>query len=75
MDISTSDLLRKVAKAHGVKLNLLPLPVGLMRFVANLFGKGALADRLLEIYRWIVLKQRDLLGWQPVSTMEKQLRK
>ena len=75
VDVSTADLLRKVAKAHDVKLSLLPLPVGLMKFVAKLLGKSALTDRLFGNLQVDSSKARDLLGWQPVSTMEKQLEK
>ena len=73
VDVSTSDLLRKVAKACGVKSRLLPVPVGLMRLAARLLGKGAVADRLFGNLQVDSSKARDLLGWKPVVTMDEAL--
>lgn len=72
-DVSTSDLLRKVAKAYEVKARLLPVPVGLMKMAANLLGKGAVADRLFGNLQVDSSKARDLLGWKPMVTMDEQL--
>ena len=72
-DVSTSDLLRKVAKACGVKSRLLKVPVGLMTIVARLSGKGATADRLLGNLQVDSSKAHDLLGWKPVVTMDEEL--
>ena len=73
VDVSTSDLLRKVAKACGVKSRLLPVPVGLMRFAARVLGKGAVADRLFGNLQVDSSKAHDLLGWKPVVTMDEAL--
>lgn len=72
-DVSTTDLLKKVANAYGVKLCLLPVPVGLMRFTVKLLGKGALAERLFGNLQVDCSKSHDLLGWKPVITMGEQL--
>lgn len=74
-DVSTTSLLRKVAKAYGVKVHLLPIPVSLMVFFARLFGKGAVADRLFGNLQVDSSKATDLLGWKPVITMDEQLSK
>lgn len=74
-DVSTSDLLRKVAKAYGVKSWLLPVPVSAMKFAARLTGKGAVADRLFANLQVDSSKARDLLHWQPIISMDKQLEK
>lgn len=73
VDVSTSELLRKVAKGCGVKSRLFPVPVGLMRFAARLLGKGAVADRLFGNLQVDSTKARDLLGWKPVMTMDEAL--
>lgn len=73
VDVSTSELLRKVAKACGVKSRLLPVPVGLMTFAARLLGKGAVANRLFGNLQVDSSKARDLLGWKPVVTMDEAL--
>ena len=72
-DVSTSDLLRKVASSQRVKSRLLPVPVGLMTFTAKLLGKGAVADRLFGNLQVDSSKARDLLGWEPVVTMDEAL--
>jgi len=74
-DVSTSDLLRKVAKAFGLKSRLLPVPVGLMIFAAKALGKGAIAYRLFGNLQVDSSKARELLGWKPVVTMDEQLAK
>jgi len=72
-DVSTSELLRKVALSQGVKSRLLPVPVGLMKMAAKLLGKGAVADRLFGNLQVDSSKAHDLLGWQPVMTMDEAL--
>jgi nucleoside-diphosphate-sugar epimerase len=74
-DVSTTQLLSKVADALGKKRWLLPVPVGLMSFVARLIGKGDVANRLFGSLQVDSSKARDLLGWQPVITMDEQMNK
>ncbi len=74
-DVSTTELLRKVAKAYGVRVSLLPVPVSLMKATAKLLGKGAFTDRLFGSLQVDSSKARDLLGWKPVISMDEQLRK
>ena len=74
-DVSTTDLLRKVADALGKEPYLLPVPVGLMNFAAKLIGKEEVANRLFGSLQVDSSKARDLLGWQPVITMDEQLNK
>lgn len=74
-DISTTELLRKVAKAMGKKSRLIPIPAGLLMFSATLLGKKSMVQRLLGSLQVDISKARDLLGWRPLETMEEQLRK
>jgi nucleoside-diphosphate-sugar epimerase len=74
-DVSTTDLLRKVADALGKEPYLLPVPVGLMNFAAKLIGKEEVANRLFGSLQVDNSKARDLLGWQPVITMDEELNK
>src|SRR5690606_11417381 len=45
-DVSTTQLLQKVANAFGNQARLISVPVWLMTLLAKLVGKGAVADRL-----------------------------
>jgi nucleoside-diphosphate-sugar epimerase len=74
-DVSTTTLLQKVGKAFGKKPRLIPVPVGLMIFAAKLIGKSDMANRLFGSLQVDSSKARDLLGWQPVVTMDEQLAK
>ena len=74
-DVSTSELLRRVAKAYGRNSRLLPVPVGLLWFAARLIGKASLAHRLLGSLVIDGSKAREMLGWRPPVTMDEQLQK
>lgn len=74
-DLSTAELLRRVACAYGVNARLLRVPVSWLRIGARVLGKSALTDRLLDSLIVDVSKARERLGWMPVVTMEEQLRK
>ena len=73
-DLSTTELLQKMARALGKRSLLLPVPVGLMTFVADLLGKKDVADRLFGSLQVDSSKARELLGWTPVVGMDEQLR-
>ncbi|MBL0701389.1 MAG: SDR family oxidoreductase [Desulfosarcina sp.] len=72
-DVSTTELLQKIAHAFGKRSFLLPVPVGLMIFVANMLGKRDVADRLLGSLQVDSSKAWDLLGWKPVASMDEAL--
>jgi len=74
-DVSTTELLRRVARALGKKSRLVPVPVSWLRFVAELAGKEDVANRLLGSLQVDSSKARELLGWKPVITMDEQLKK
>ena len=74
-DVSTSELLRKIAKAYGCNSHLLPLPVGGIRFAARLMSKASIADRLLGSLVIDDSKAREMLGWRPPVTMDEQLQR
>lgn len=78
-DVSTMQSLRKVGQAlnhqspSGIKAWL--VPVTIMTFFAKLLGKGAVANRLFGSLQINSSKSRDLLDWEPVVTMDEQLKK
>lgn len=74
-DVSTAELLRKVAHAYNKQARLLSVPMSWMRWGARLLGKEAVADRLLGSLLVNSSKARDLLNWRPVVSMDEQLKK
>ena len=74
-DLSTSQLLRKLANAFSRKILLLPIPVSWMSFAARLIGKSDLTDRLFGSLQVDSSKATKLLDWQPVISMDAQLKK
>lgn len=74
-DVSTTELLQRVARAYGARPRLIPIPAAWLRRAARLAGKEAVADRLLGSLRVDSAKARTLLGWHPVVTMDEQLKK
>ncbi len=73
-DVSTTDLLCRVALAYGVKPRLIPVPVSWIKGVASFLGKAELTDRLLGSLVVDSSKTRELLGWVPVVSMDEQLK-
>lgn len=98
-DVSTTELLQKMARAFGKRSFLMPVPVGLMTFLAGLIHRlcrftqinrktkngfmqrrtGAkvedIADRLFGSLQVNSSKARDLLGWEPVVSMDEALKR
>jgi nucleoside-diphosphate-sugar epimerase len=74
-DISTTELLRRVATAYGHSSRLLPVPAWLLRGAARLVGRSAQADRLLGSLLIDDSKAREVLGWTPPVNIDEQLRR
>lgn len=69
-DISTPNLIRKIATALGKHANLWPLPMKFLRFLGMLSGKSAEVDRLvgnLQINNNDFLRD---LGWRPPYSLD-----
>lgn len=73
-DVSTTELLRKVANAYNVAPRLLPIPASWIQTATGLLGKRAVAERLLGSLVLDSSKARDLLDWKPVVSMDEQLK-
>lgn len=74
-DVSTSGLLRGVAKAMGKPSRLIPVPAGLLQLGATMLGKKAVAQRLLGSLQVDITKAQQLLGWTPPLTVEQGLKR
>lgn len=72
-DISTTDLLRRLARALGRPARLLPIPSVALRAVAKTLGKSDLAQRLCGSLQVDISETRRILGWAPVVTLDDAL--
>lgn len=73
-DLSTSQLLRRMADALGVKPRLLSIPYWVLNLGASLIGRRDLVQRLCGSLQVDINKARDILGWRPVISVDEALR-
>lgn len=69
-DVSTPELIRRVAAALGRRPLLLPVPVSWMRWAGAFLGKKAAVYRLLGSLVVDMAQIREALGWNPPYTMQ-----
>ncbi|MBV4457380.1 SDR family oxidoreductase [Pseudomonas sp. COR58] len=72
-DLSTTQLLRKLAAALQVRARLLPVPVALMRAAATALGRRDLSQRVFGSLQVDIDKNRRLLGWTPPVSLDHAL--
>jgi len=73
-DVSTSDLLRKLAFAMDKKSRLFSCPVVLLKLAAKVFRKSDQVERLLGSLQVDGSKIRRELGWMPPFSMDDGLK-
>jgi len=70
-DLSTTELVRGMARAAGVPARLLPVPAWALQAAGRMLGQGDAMQRLCGNLQVDISKARDLLGWvPPVSVAE-----
>lgn len=69
-DVSTSSLIRRLAKYMDRQARLLPVPPQLLELGANLCGKGEEMRRMLGSLTMDCSRIRIQLGWQPPFSLE-----
>ncbi|MES2480840.1 MAG: SDR family oxidoreductase [Pseudomonadota bacterium] len=74
-DLSTPQLLRRVAQALDTRARLVAVPPGLLQFLAGLAGKRAVVDRLCGSLQLDIGKTRRLLQWTPPVGIDTALRR
>ena len=74
-DLSTTELLRRVALALGKPALLMPVPMPLLMSVAKLCGQQALAQRLCGWLQLDIGKTCELLDWKPPVSVDEALQK
>ncbi len=72
-DLSTTELLERLAKAMGKSARLIPIPGRALEISAALLGKGDVAQRICGSLQIDISKTRDLLGWEPPITVNEAL--
>jgi len=73
-DVSTPELIRRLARAMGRPARLLPFPLVLLRLAGSLAGKSAEIERLAGSLRVDISKIRRELGWTPTFSMDQGMR-
>lgn len=74
-DISTTELLKRIAKFMKKKVFLVPIPISCLKIVAILFGKKNLSQRLVASLQVDINKTKKLLDWKPVISVDQALLK
>ncbi|MGU9856611.1 UDP-glucose 4-epimerase family protein [Pseudomonas sp. LF245] len=64
-DLSTTDLLRRMARALHTPARLVPVPSWLLKGTAKLLGMSGFSQRLCGTLQVDISKTRSLLGWAP----------
>ena len=73
-DISTPDLLRRLAAEMGKPARLFPFPPHLLQWAGKLIGRSQQIDRLLGSLQVDDGKIREELGWSPPHALQQGLR-
>ncbi len=68
-DVSTTELLRRMAAALGKRAWLLPVPQNVLQFIAQTIGKQDVVRRLCGTLQVDISKNREILGWEPPLTL------
>lgn len=72
-DLSTTDLLRRTARALGRRPRLIPVPTGVLRATAAAVGRGGMIRRLLDSLQVDITPTMRLLDWKPVISVDEAL--
>lgn len=72
-DVSTPELLRRLAHAMGKPIRLWPLPPRLLQWIGGAMGEAAAMDRLLGSLTVDSSPLQQQLGWYPPYTLDQGL--
>jgi len=74
-DLSTPDLIRRMARAMNRPARLLPVPTFVLKAVAAMLGRCGMAQRLCDSLQVDISKSRQLLGWNPPFSVDEGLKR
>ena len=72
-DLSTTELLQRMAKALGKAPLLLPVPIWLLKVASMLIGKRDIAQRLVGSLQVDISNTKEVLGWVPPLTVDQAI--
>jgi len=73
-DLSTTELLQRLAKALGKPARLIPVPTKILEVMAGLLGKQSIAKRLCGNLQVDISHTRAVLGWVPPVSVDEGLK-
>jgi nucleoside-diphosphate-sugar epimerase len=73
VDVSSPELVRRIAAVMGRRVRLLPIPVAVLRLAGGLLGRAAAVRRLCESLTVDLSDTRARLGWEPVLDLDAAL--
>ncbi|EKP0314848.1 UDP-glucose 4-epimerase family protein [Aeromonas veronii] len=74
-DVSTSEMVREMAKALNKPVWQLPLPVWCYKLAGKLFSKSQMVDRLTGSLQVDITHTKETLGWTPKETLQEGFKK
>ena len=74
-DLSTTELIRRLARAMCRPARLIPMPTTALMAGATLLGKREMARRLCGTLQVNITKARTVLGWTPPVSVDEGLRR
>lgn len=74
-DISTAELVRRIARSMEKSARLIPVPVQVLLAGAALLGKSDMVQRVCGNLQVDISKNRKMLGWMPLVSVSEGLRR
>jgi UDP-glucose 4-epimerase len=74
-DLSTTDLLKRMATALNKPARLIPVPASVLNIIATMLGKQDVATRLLGSLQVDIEKTKRVLDWEPPVSVDDALKK
>ena len=74
-DLSTPELIKLIASSMGIKANLFPLPISMLKFLGSVFGKSEEINRLVGSLRIDNSYTKEILNWKPPLSIEEGIRR
>lgn len=74
-DLSTPGMLYRIGEAMGKPVRMITLPVSWVIFIASIFGRKDIAQRLCGSLQADSSKARLLLGWKPIVSIDEGFQK